>query len=152
MYVYQHVQWPHTSVCLHVVCWSAVQTYFKILTTAVTLLITSIQTVIISITLPQSPYAMMIMALELITFTSLWLQTTAGGFWEKQGWGKINKRLPMKYEFRGNYWHRYNGTKIMLIMYHDPMCNYWDLIHLSGNSLGLFPTCIYLFISKFAYE
>lgn len=65
--------WKNTPTYLHAMCWSAVQTYLSILTAAVALLITSIQTVIISITLPQGPYAAMIMALELITFTSLWL-------------------------------------------------------------------------------
>lgn len=56
--------------CFSAVC-PAVQTYFKMLTAAVALLITSIQTVIISITLPQGLYAPMIMALELIIFTPL---------------------------------------------------------------------------------
>jgi len=71
-------------VCLRVLWWPAAQTNFNILTAAVALLVTSIQAVIISITLPQGPYAAMIMALELITFTSLWLQATAGGFWERK--------------------------------------------------------------------
>ncbi|TNN88757.1 hypothetical protein EYF80_001089 [Liparis tanakae] len=58
-------------------------TYCNILTAAVALLITSIQTVIISITLPQGSYAALIVALELIVFTSLWLRATTGSFWEK---------------------------------------------------------------------
>ncbi len=51
----------------------SIQAYFKILTAAVALLIASIETVVVSIALPQGPYAALIMALELIAFTTLWL-------------------------------------------------------------------------------
>lgn len=67
--LHRHVTFPYKAFA----CLSAVKTYFSILTAAVALLITSIQTVIVSIALPQGAYAAVIMALELITFTSLWL-------------------------------------------------------------------------------
>lgn len=57
-------------VLMHTV---GLQTNFKLLTAAVALLVTSIQTIVISVTLPQGSYAAMILALELINFTSLWL-------------------------------------------------------------------------------
>jgi len=60
---------------VHAVCfYASVQCgacrLIKILTAAVALLIASIQTIIVSVTLPQGPYAAMIMALELITTAS----------------------------------------------------------------------------------
>lgn len=58
----------------------------------------------------------------------------------------------MKYVFRGNYWHSNNNTQNMLIMCHDLILNNWDLAYISGNLVGGFPICMYLFINRFAYE
>lgn len=83
----------------------------------------------------------MIVALELITSTSLWLWTATGSFWEKKWCNQINKRLPMKYAFRDNYWHRYNSTQNVLIMSHDPLCSDWDLVYVgkpTGRILHLY--------------
>lgn len=89
------------------ICFSGMQANFMH-TAAVGLLVTSIQTVIISVTFPRSPYAAMIMALELITFTSLWLQTSSGDFWEKKLQDKLTREqnmvsLSRKYVFRGQH-------------------------------------------------
>lgn len=55
------------------------------LTAAVALLVTAVQTVVVSVALPQGPYAALIVTLELIAFTPLRLQGAAGGFWRRGG-------------------------------------------------------------------
>lgn len=55
------------------------------LTAAVALLVAAVQTVVVSVALPQGPYAALIVTLELIAFTPLRLQGAAGGFWRRGG-------------------------------------------------------------------
>lgn len=57
----------------------------RFLTAGVTLLVAAVQTVVVSVALPQGPYAALIVTLELIAFTPLRLRGAAGGFWRQGG-------------------------------------------------------------------
>lgn len=70
--------------CLHQAYCPAGWTYSVILTAAERLLITPIQTVVVSITLPQSPDAALIMALELVLSAWLRFWTATRGFCKRQ--------------------------------------------------------------------
>lgn len=103
----------------------------KVLTADVSLLVASIQTIIVAVTLPHAPYAALIVALELIASAPLWLQTAAGSFYEKTG-------DSVTYVFSTNYWHHFNSRLIKLIMSHDPQKTDWDLTLISEGPLGSF--------------
>ena len=57
----------------------------RILTAGVALLVAPVQTVVVSVALPQGPDAALIVALELVASTSLRLRAAAGGFWRRNG-------------------------------------------------------------------
>lgn len=114
------------------------------LTAGVTLLVAAIQTVVVSVALPQGPYAALIVTLELIAFAPLRLRGAARGFWRQGGLEGEGGETKLTGDFLWNIsLEKVIGAALMALKRVNsvwcPPCSYWDSAGISAALPWMYP-------------